>query len=278
MSEPVRRPGAVWLSASVVFLLLVLGGIWLRSRPGEPSAPPPSAPPAAPPVVLAPDPPLQREALIDAAAAAADAFADGAPATQANRELVGRRFELRTVFGCVGPALPGSAAAMRWEYDADAGALRISARPQKFTSASWLAPLIEGADVEAAEGFWIERPWRRSSSCPAYRSPLEMPASLASPQQTLAIVELFGPDAPRSRRRGDRPYEAVARLLPDQVATLRGFALVVEGRVGALPNGEPVWCSGDSPDVRPTCAIVASFERVRLENVATAEVLADWRR
>ena len=65
---------------------------------------------------------------------------------------------------------------------------------------------------------------------------------------------------------------------PDQVAATQGFALVIEGRVAALPNGEPVWCTSESADVRPICAIAASFERVRLENVATSEVLADWRR
>jgi len=53
---------------------------------------------------------------------------------------------------------------------------------------------------------------------------------------------------------------------------------VIEGRLAALPNGEPVWCSSESRDVRPTCAIAARIERVRLENVATSGVLADWRR
>lgn len=279
MSEPVRRPGAVWLSASVVFLLLVLGGLWLRSRPAAPTPPPAAAPapPQAETIALAPDPPLQRDALIDAAAIAADAFAAGEAGTPANRQLVGRRFELRAVFGCAGPALPGSSAPMRWEYDADSGTLRVSARPLTLTAADWLVPIVEGANVEAVEGFWIDRPWQRSASCPSYRSPLET-ASLAVPRQTLALVELFGPEAPRAGQREGRPYEAVAKMAPEQVAAAQGFALVIEGRVAALPNGEPIWCSSESPDVRPICAVAASFERVRLENVATSEILADWRR
>jgi hypothetical protein len=281
MSEPVRRPGAVWLSASVVFLLLVLGGLWLRSRPPEP-APPPTVPAAAPqpgePVALAPEPLLQRDALIDAAAIAADAFASGATRTPANRQLVGRRFAFRAVFGCAGPALPGSAAAMRWEYDPETGTLRIGVRPQTLTSAAWLSPILADANVEAVEGFWIERPWLRAASCPAQRSPLEMPASLTVPRQTLALVELFGPGAPRAGQREGRPYEVVTKMPPEQVAAVRGFALVIEGRLVALPNGEPIWCSSESPDLPPTCAIAARFERVSLENAATSEVLADWRR
>ena len=280
MSEPVRRPGAVWLSASVVFLLLVLGGLWLRSRPAEPTPPPPpvASPPPQTAATLVPEAPLQRDALIDAAAIAADAYASGEARTPANAALVGRRFELRTVFGCAGPALPGSAAALRWEYEADTTTLRVSARPETLTAAGWIAPLVGDADIEAVEGFWIERPWQRSAACPPYRSPLDMPSSLAEPRQTLALVELFGPDAPRSIRREGRPYEAVSKMAAPQIAASRGFALVIEGRLAALPNGEPVWCSSESRDVRPTCAIAARIERVRLENAVTAEVLADWRR
>lgn len=280
MNDPVRRRAATWLGASIVFLMLVVGGLWLRSRtvaPTPPAAPRVPVAAAEAPAIL-PKGPLLRSDLIEAGAAAADAYASGAPGPAANRELIGRAFEYRAVFGCAGPSAPGSSAAMRWEYDEADGVVRVTARSEQMSDLPGVRAIAGDAGVDAVEGLWVERPWLRSATCPDLPSPLDTPVSLAAPRQTLAIAELFAPDEPRSLRRQGRPYEAVTKMAPDAVAALRGFALVAEGRIEALPGGEPVGCWGTSPDLVPTCLIAVSFERVRLENAATGEVLNEWHR
>lgn len=271
MSEPSRRPAAFRLIASAIFLVLVVGGLWLQSRPASPppEAPPPASAPR--PVIPLPPPPLGREALLDAAADAADAFASGRPGAA---DLVGRSFELRFVFGCNGAALEGSSAPQRWEYDPEAQALRVRVSPVDFTAAPWVAG-IAADGYEAAEGFWIDRPWQRTSACPR-TPPAGSGASLTLPRDTLAIVELFAAGAPRSRQREERAYEIVRKATPEQVAQIRGFALVLEGRLTALPSGQPIGCWAPNADLRPTCLISARFERVRLEELGSAEPLAEW--
>lgn len=280
MNDPVRRRAATWLGASIVFLILVVGGLWLRSPTAAP--PPPAVPrvpvtPAAAPAAVAKGP-LLRSDLIEAGAAAADAYASGTAQPAANRELIGRAFEYRAVFGCAGPSPSGSSAAMRWEYDAEEGVVRVTVRSEQLSDLPGVRAIVGDTGVDAVEGLWVERPWLRSATCPRLPTPLDTPVSLAAPRETLAIGELFAPDEPRSLRRQGRPYEAVAKMTPDAVAALRGFALVVEGRIEALPSGEPAGCWGTRADLAPTCLIAVSFERVRLENAASGEVLNEWHR
>lgn len=279
MEKPVRRRSATWFGASIIFLVLVIGGLWLQSRRLAPpaAAPPvPVAGPAAPSDT--PSGPLLRRDLIEAGAVAADAYASGASGAAANRELVGRAFEYRAVFGCAGPSPPGSSGAMRWEYDADEGVVRVTARSEQFSDLPGVRAVAGDVGVDAIEGVWIDRPWLRTAACPTLPSPLDTPVSLLAPRQTLAIAELFAADEPRSLRRQGRPYEAVKKMAPEAVAALRGFALVVEGRVAALSSGEPVWCWGTGPDLAPTCLIAVTFDRVRLENAASGEILGEWHR
>lgn len=279
MSEPRRGPTALRLAAAAIFLLLVVGGLWLRAGgggDGPPPVPAPAVPPPSAAAPAAPPPLLTRAELIDAAAAAADAYASGRTAA-AGDDLAGRRFAMRIVFGCGGASPPSSAAPLRWEYDATTQTLKVTATPVAFTAAAWLTKIAGADSYEAAEGFWIDRPWQREAGCPAYRSPLDS-SVLAVPQQTLAVTELFAADAPRSVRRDSRPYEAVRRTTPEEVAALKGFALVVDGRLTPLPGGGPIGCWNANPELRPLCVIGATFDRVSLENIASGETLAEWRR
>lgn len=276
MSEPPQGPTVFRLIAAAVFVALVIGGLWLQGRRAEPQSPAPDTVAAAspPPAVELPPPPLDREALLAAVADAADAYASGRAADAA---LVGRNFELAIVFGCDGPALAGSAAPQRWEYDPETQALKVSVRPVDFSGLAWLPRVIGDRPVEAAEGFWIDRPWQRAPACPRYRTPLDRDASLTIPRETLAIVQLFASGTPRSRQRDDRAYEIVRKTPPEQVAELGGFRLVIEGRLAALANGGAIGCWAPSPDLRPTCLVSADFERVRLEQLGAPTTLAEWR-
>ena len=85
-------------------------------------------------------------------------------------DLVGRRFSVRQVFGCTGPATPPAADAAsgdglaRWSWGDRRRTLKLTLAPGDWTDSALIAG---GADSwEAAEGFWLTRPWLRTEGCP----------------------------------------------------------------------------------------------------------------
>lgn len=218
----------------------------------------------------APLPPLDRAGLLAAASAAADATAAGQPLPEENRALVGRSFEIRLPIGCPGPAAEAGARWSEWAYDAQAGSLKLSARNQFAEPPPWLASLADGQQVDAVEGFWIERPWTRSEDCPQG----ELPE--ANVRHTLGIVQLFAPDAPRTIQRGARPYAATVKLEapPEEGATYR---LALSGRIVGFGDRQPVRCWNEADHLPPVCLVAVEISHTAFED-KDGEILSQWRR
>ena len=282
MAEPTRRTSRQALALGAIAAVLLAGGGYLAGTAYGPrselpaAAPPPQATPATvpPAAVPLPQPPLGRRDLIAAAGRAADAYASGIPVDAATADLVGRRFEIRIPFGCFGPTPEEAGAPLRWTYEDEA--LRLSARPETWTDAAWLRSIAGGEGFEAAEGFWLPYPWSGSESCPAARGAIDRPVILMPPRETLGIVQLFEPGASRAQRREGKPYQAVSKVKPEELAAAQGFRLVLRGRIAALPNGQPIGCHSDGVADRPTCLVAAQIAYVAFENPATGEILAEW--
>lgn len=274
-----------WTAAGIFVGLVVAGVLISRTEPKPEPTPTPAATPSPAPIVpaIVPRPllPLTRSDLIDAADRAASHFAGGeqAPAS----DLPGRRFTLSLPFGCAGPAANLKEVPTGWSYDAEDGTLRVKVTPQVWTDAPILKTAAAGVGFEAAEGFWIDRPWKRSDTCPP--QPGATPAQPETPQaaapvpsrQTLGLVELFEPGAKREERRNGRAYEAVKKVEQGELALDKGLRLVVEGRLVALANGQAIGCWSPSPDQRPVCMIRVRFDRIAITGPTGEQILAEWK-
>jgi hypothetical protein len=177
-----------------------------------------------------------------------------------------------------------------WSYDADEGTLRVKVTPEVWTDAPELEQIAAGVAFEAAEGFWIRRPWQRADICPAkLATPQPEPSPSGSPsaeatspplppvRQTLGIVELFEPGTKREERRNGRAYEAVEKVAPNEIALDRGLRLVVEGRLVAFDKDKAIGCWSPSPDRRPVCLIRVRFDRIAITGPTGDHVLAEWK-
>lgn len=233
-----------------------------------------AAEPAPAPVLPEPARPLGRAQLLDLVRRAADAAAAGDPLPEADKQLAGRSFEIRLPFGCPGEAERPD----RWvtaDFDAKRGTLRLSAKPPLSQADSWLAEVAEDQPFDTAEGFWIERPWTTSEMCPPVLPATSEPSEAASP--TVAIVEVFAPDAPRMLQRGGRPY-GITRKLDSAEQAEGGFRLALGGHIAAFRDGYPVHCRVESNLRPPICVVAAEFARIAFERVKGGTVLAEWPR
>lgn len=252
------------------------------------SAPPPksvSPQTSAPkPLVVAAPPPLNRQDLIAAAAAAAAAYADGLPPP--NDALVGRTFSIRSGFGCVGPEdqpireiADGRA---RWWWGPSHTTIRLGLKPADWKD-SGLVPnaTTEGQPaLEAAEGFWIGRPWSANDSCPERVAGPQPPPSLTAPSpDTLGLVALFQADDSRATRRKGRGYSFAQRSEDDAplAAPTRGYRVLFEGRVSAFPDGRAISCRSPSIHQRPICVMAVQLDRVAFEDGQTGAIITEWR-
>jgi len=260
----------------VIGLAAVAVLVWLliRQTPPTPAPPEPIPVVAAPPAAPAPQKTATRGDLIAAAATAANAYAAGT-ADGGGRDLVGRRFRMRLMFGCGGPtADPGSAQAY-YQYDPAGPALRLVARPAIWTD----LPLVRAAPTpkgtELVEGFWLPRPWLASEGCPSRRAiaPPATPTPAEAP--TLGLAMLHAAQDSRVERRGERAYEHVVKLDAGDVDQARTFGLVLEGKVSGFADGAAIHCWSESAEHRPVCLYAVDIDRVAFED-AKATVLADW--
>jgi hypothetical protein len=249
------------------------------SRPPQKAEPPKTAmvTPAAPPLALAPPPSVDRAQLLAAVAQAASAFAVGQPEPKVAADLAGRRFSIKTAFGCFGPQVH---VATGYLYDDVKGTLKVSAQPEQWIDVAAIKGLLASPDSEAIEGFWIRRPWIVTDACPV--TPGVVPA-VSDPSEDLATQEpgagntvglaaVFDKGGSRVLRRGSRPYEVVRK---SEEPSKGGFRLVLEGRLVAAPGGRSVSCWTVSPDQRPTCIVRVEFDRVAIES-ATGDLIGEW--
>lgn len=289
------------LLAGGVFVALLIAAV-LIARPDDArlEKDPDPVPELAPPPIAAPRPPLTRADLIDAAARAADAHARALPVPAEDNILAGRRFSLRLPFGCTGPAAADGQASMSWSYDEEEQTLRVSVAPHIWTDAEPVRTAASGMEYEAAEGFWIERPWLQSGDCPsppqrvpsaekarnADESKQMLPtrpkeaaerATATEARGTLALVELFAVGSRRAVRRNGRPYSIVTKIAPGEIDLSRGLRLVLTGRLKSFAGHSPIACSGAGVNERPLCLIRAEIDRVAITDASGQRLLGEWR-
>jgi hypothetical protein len=231
----------------------------VRATPAQPT------PPAA----------LGRVELIEAARRASGAYAAQLVVPADNVALAGRRFVLRLPFGCDGPAEKAEQLGPAgWHYDPETQTLRAQVTPEVWTDAPW-ALAASGQPYEAADGFWIARPWSPSDACPP-RSAMASPPQ-AAPAQTLGIARFFEPGASRAARRNGEAYRLSKKVAPEQAPGAEGLRLLIEGRLSVDPSRQPIGCWAPSPDVRPVCVFNARFDRVAITDASGKAVYSEWK-
>jgi hypothetical protein len=310
MDEPSRRSSRLFLAAAVG-IAIGAGAVGFfvgkasRQATVRPEPPPGHTPPQ--PRVVTPEivpQPLGRSVLILAAAAAADRFSGGS--ATAGPAIAGQPFELHLPFGCRGPSAPGSTARRRWRIDPRSQALRVHVERDRWEPEEWAAQVQRGSDIEAIEGFSIERPWTSAETCPARPTtpaPADQPdghAAAASegnglgaqsaatpaiaaievpsaPEGTLGIAQIHTVGESRISRRGERPFEAVERLAGEAFDGSQGLSIRLRGRIAPASASPPILChAGRSAFQRPVCLIVAQFDEIAIENPATGKIIATW--
>jgi len=243
------------------------------------------------------EPPMDRAALLMAAAKAASAAALGQVDVDQRRLLDGKMFEVRIRFGC--PAddqAPSGPEAFGVRFDEVDRMLRVRAAPDLRLEDPLIAS-IGGETVEAVEGFWLRRPWLLAEGCPpappqtpetkvdsedrsADSAGKESPVRQSSPARgyMVGIAEFFTEAHSRSARRDGRAYEVVKELGGVQRPSKVGYNLVLSGRLRQLLSGQVISCIAADPNEPPQCVISAQFDRVRIESPSTREILAEWSR
>ena len=247
------------------------------------------------------EPPLDRAGMILAMARSASATALGEEDRAAQRQLDGKRFEVRVRFGCpAGGARPEEERSGTVSFDEDTRTLRLSVAPNVASDDPWIETL-GGEGVEAVEGFWLRRPWLLSAGCPSLpdpptepAEPTELqprddqarrradpeadapPAAVATPR--VGIAQFFTESDPRGARRDKRAYDVTKTLDATATPSAQGYDLVLSGRLRKLPDGRVISCRMRAADLPPDCVTAAEFSRVWIEEPATREVLAQWGR
>jgi hypothetical protein len=262
------------------------------------------------PKLPVPAPAMDRARLLAAVAQAASAAAGGLDDGEVQRKLDGQPFEVRVRFGCSGPTPTPDEKAMSWRFDEAKRTLRLRAAPD-ISIDQPLPAAIAGEGFEAAEGFWIPRPWLLQPGCPVVPAPPPVkdsespavtkkapaPASAPAPaptakppaeadlsnpeppavaQHRVGIAQFFSDTDSRTLRRDGRPYEATKALAEGQAPSAQGYDLVLSGRLKRLPSGRVIACHVERPDRAPQCIVSADFDRVWIERPDTKESLAEW--
>lgn len=239
-----------------------------------------------PPLPVA-DAPLDRERLMLAAIRAASAFAAGADDSAAQRELDGKRFELRIRFGC-GPA-EAQEESRGWRFDEAKRTLRLRVAPD-ISAEDPVAAAIAAEGFEGVEGLWLRRPWLLAAACPRTPPP-------AAPEQAeeaeserdepaaktpvtagwkVGLAQFFSSTDSRTGRRRQRPYETTKVLAEGQQPSAQGYDFVVSGRIRALPDRRVIACSFAETGTPPACIISVHVDRTWIERPDNREMVAEW--
>lgn len=232
-------------------------------------------PPASPLPLPVADQPLDRSALLIAAAKAGSAAALGVDDLANQRGLDGRTFEVRIRFGCAAGAGGPDAKKIgpfNVRFDPSDRTLRVRAAPDLTLDTPQVA--VEG--VEHVEGFWMRRPWLLKPGCPR-----GAPASNGGPakfEQRVGIAQLSTSTDNRTARRDGRPYETTKVLEEGALPSAQGYDLVLSGRLRKYPDGRVIACRLLGAEVPPECVISAQFDRVRIQTPDGQTTLGDWAR
>lgn len=274
MQEPSIRTSRLAIAGGLAAAIVFGGAGFLIGRTTAPR-PAPAPVETAEPVPTPTSDVLRRADLIALAQAASDALASGDAGSGRTAPAAGQRFDLVLPFGCAGPSKIGPA--MRWQYDDASETLRITVEPTSWTASQW--QLDQPARFEAAEGFWISRPWSSSEACPRDSVPVPPDSeAITLPGQTLAIAQVFTDGDNRNARRNGRPFEVVKRVPRAAFDPTRGFRLRIAGRIERVPGDGPVRCVQPAgAQQRPLCLIAARMDEVAIENPASGEVIGAWR-
>lgn len=259
------------LSAAVVLGLVGCD----RSEQPRPAAAPEQAPAVASAPEPAVDPVLDRAAILAAIDAAASDTALGRVTPSTADPLAGRRFRMRISFGCAGPVpepsnpvdgVPG------WSRSGDGQTVRLRFTPADWTDGGPAGPPVEG--FETIGGVWINQPWIRTGDCPAGT------ASTAAPPSPVAGLALLRADgASRLGRDDSRAFAYTLRgdgaaRAPDPV---RGYRLVLEGRLTPWAGSRVIRCATPDANTRPVCVAGVVIDHLAYEDGATGETLGEWR-
>lgn len=275
------RWGLVFVAVVAILIVGNIIGALLRTSDPDSKAPQPAAPAPAPvkmkpPVTAVPLLPVERPQLLAAAAAAADAVAGGQPLPAKNTSLVGRSFVIRLPFGCDGPLADLESEWAGWNYNPRTNALKLRAQPQIWSDDPWAQAIAGQTPYEAIEGFWIRRPWTSAPTCPKALS-AEPSSGTGDIRQTVGIAQFFAPGAPRTMRRGTRPYAVTLKVDEDLGDKPREYHLLISGRITGFADGQPVHCWNEADNLPPVCLIAAEFSRVAFEDVTEGTTLSEWR-
>lgn len=219
---------------------------------------------------------LDLPQIVDAADAAAGAYAAGIASVPQNVALAGGRFELHVPFGCGGRDTDGEGA-LSWSYDRDRKALTLKAKPQVWDTSLFGGGSSEESRAEAIEGFWIPRPWLTAETCPARSAPPQPSPPLPPQRQTLGLAQFFRSETSRLPRRSGDAYEIVKRVPAEAIDSAIGFRLILRGRIVALPDAQTIRCHSESVDHRPICVVSVEFDYIAFENPKNGDIIAEWR-
>jgi len=268
------------LIMGAVVAVIVLAAILIQFARRPPPAPPPLPPaaiPAAADLAAPTPPPLDRGELIEAANAAAAAYAAGLAAPEGRSPLIGRRFSLNVPFGCEGPRGDPAPAQAHVEMDAAGKTLKLIARPILWTPLPLVQALPDAKAIEAVEGFWIPRPWTASDACPPVRDKVTPATQTPPTQQTLGLARYFKAGESRAIQRGERPYQFTRKIDGDTSLLDHSYRLRLEGRLVGYADGSAVRCWSETADHRPICLYAVEYDRVAFEDAVSGKTLAEWR-
>ena len=272
---------------------LVLG---LAQCDREPREQPADAEPIVETLVPEPDIPtpttLDRAAFLGAISRAGSAYATGSTATGAD-PLVGRTFAIRLPFGCGRPrpaatdATPDAGDAARspeaglptLTWGPENETLRLSLTPDDWSDTALVVSSGAGDRWEAVEGFWLNRPWLGSETCPRItRDPLGGGSGRAE-AQTVGLASVHETNSSRLGRRDGQAYRFTVRGEDDRAAvpSPMGYRVVLEGRFASFPDGRAIRCRAAGIDQRPVCIAAVQLDRVAFEDGGSSAVLSEWR-
>ena len=219
--------------------------------------------------------PLDRSALLIAAAKAGSAASLGQDDRADQAALDGRPFEIRIRFGCaaaMGPAGTGAGKGgpFNVRFDSADRALHVRATPDLDRQN---AQAVVAAGADAVEGFWMRRPWLLAPGCPLGQA---LSSTQTASEQRVGIAHAFTAGQREGRRDG-QPYEASKVLAAGEEPSRQGYDLVLSGKLRKLPDGRVVACRLVGADIPPECIVAAQFERVRIETPDARTILADWK-
>jgi hypothetical protein len=237
------------------------------------------------PAVAVNDPLLDRSAVIMAAVRVASAVSAGEDDRGIQRNLDGRRFEVRIRFGCT----TALGEPRGYTLNEDARSLRLQVSPD-LSMDDPVAAGLGGEKFESVEGFWLQRPWMLSAACPASAHPQVQSKAEAGDTAIadsdrpvppfvawrLGIAQFYGEADSRTTRRNQRPYEVTKVLDADEQPSAQGYDFILTGRLRALPDKRVIACRAADPARPPHCIVSVHLDGARIERPDTRELLAEW--